>query len=199
MKCFKLTLLALVCAGAASCSSTSNSAGPMDEQAMMEKWMKYSSPGEAHQVLAHKVGNWKLRVRMFNPDGSLGGESDATSAIQSIMEGRFIEDHTTDSFQGMPFLGHGMSGFDNIKQRYVGTWVDNMSTGVMNYEGTYDSATKTIHSTGESPDPMTWQYVGTRSTETFVDDDHMVMKSFMKGPDGKEYMMMQLDYTRTSR
>lgn len=199
MKTTCLALLALVGALAVSCTSTSNSAAAMDEQAVMAKWGEYGTPGEAHKVLEHKVGLWKLQVRMFNPDGSPAGQSDATSECAWIMDGRFIEEHTTGNFGGMPFQGHGMSGYDNIKRRYIGSWTDNMSTGLMTFEGTFDPATNTFTYKGMAPDPIAWDYVPTRSTETMIDEDHSVMKSFMKGPDGNEFLQMQIDYTRTTR
>ncbi|MBK7876097.1 MAG: DUF1579 domain-containing protein [Planctomycetes bacterium] len=199
MKNTYLALLAVAGALTASCASTSSQAAPMDEQAMMAKWMEYSMPGEAHKMLEHKVGYWKLKVRMFNPDGSSAGESDATSECAWVMDGRFVEEKTTGTFSGMPFLGRGMSGFDNIKQRYIGSWVDNMGTGMMTFEGSYDPATKTITYKGQGPDPMAWEYVPTRSMETMIDEDHAVMKSYAKGPEGKDYLQMQIDYTRTTR
>ena len=89
MKIRCLALFALAAAFVTSCASTSG-AGAMDEQAMMAKWGEYATPGEAHHVLDHKVGMWKLKVRMFNPDGSVAGESDATSECAWAMGGRFV-------------------------------------------------------------------------------------------------------------
>ncbi|MFO1008510.1 MAG: DUF1579 domain-containing protein [Planctomycetota bacterium] len=198
MKIRCLALFALAAAFVTSCASTSG-AGAMDEQAMMAKWGEYATPGEAHHVLDHKVGMWKLKVRMFNPDGSVAGESDATSECAWAMGGRFVVEHTQGSFSGMPFEGHGVSGYDNIKRKYVGSWMDNMSTGLMSFEGTFDANTNTFTFKGQSPDPMAWDYVPTRSTETMIDVDHSVMKSYQHGPDGKEYLAMQIDYTRTTR
>ena len=95
MKFRCLALFALAAAFVTSCASTSG-AGAMDEQAMMAKWGEYATPGEAHHVLDHKVGMWKLKVRMFNPDGSVAGESDATSECAWAMGGRFVVDGLVD-------------------------------------------------------------------------------------------------------
>ena len=37
-----------------------------------------------------------------------------------------------------------------MKKKFVGSWVDNMGTGIMFSEGTYDPATKTFTYTSES-------------------------------------------------
>ena len=172
MKFRCLALFALAAPFVTACASTSG-AGAMDEQAMMAKWGEYATPGEAHHVLDHKVGMWKLKVRMFNPDGSVAGESDATSECGWAMGGRFVVEHTQGSFSGMPFEGHGVSGYDNIKRKYVGSWMDNMSTGLMSFEGTFDANTNTFTFKGQSPDPMAWDYLeGGSEDEQALRDDH---------------------------
>ena len=44
----------------------------------------------------------------------------------------------------MQFKGMGIEGYDNVKKKFVGSWIDNMGTGIMMSEGTYDPATKTF-------------------------------------------------------
>jgi hypothetical protein len=43
---------------------------------------------------------------------------------------------------------------------------------------------------------MTGKVLAIRSTLRILDDDHNVYEMFSPGPDGKEYRMMQIDYTR---
>ena len=35
----------------------------------------------------------------------------------------------------MTFKGTGIEGYDNGKKKFVGTWMDNMGTGIMMSEG----------------------------------------------------------------
>ena len=51
--------------------------------------------------------------------------------------------------KNMTFKGMGIEGYDNVKKKFVGSWVDNMGTGIMTSEGDYDAATKTFTYTGE--------------------------------------------------
>jgi hypothetical protein len=47
------------------------------------------------------------------------------------------------------FKGMGMDGYDNVKQKFVSSWGDNMGTGIILLEGDYDPATKTFTYTTE--------------------------------------------------
>jgi hypothetical protein len=170
---------------------------PTKDQAAMEAAMKsYATPGPAHQVLQQKAGKWNLAVKMFMPGMPAAMESKGTSDMKVIMDGRYLQDTTEGSFMNEPFHGQGLTGYDNLKKKYVGTWIDNMGTGIMTSEGTYDAATKTFTYANEMPDSTMTKYIKGRTTETWTDNDHYSMKEYSPGPDGKEYMNMQIDYTR---
>ena len=44
---------------------------------------------------------------------------------------------------GMPFQGMSTMAYDNGKKTFMSTWIDNMGTGILETEGTYDAGTKT--------------------------------------------------------
>ncbi len=169
--------------------------GGMDP-AMMAKWEEFMTPGPAHEVLNQKIGKWSMVVKMFEPGAPAPMESTATTEAKWILDGRYVEDHTEGSFMGMPFRGLGLCGYDNLKKKYVGVWLDNMGTGLMLAEGDYDAATKTFTYASQGPDVMAGEYVPMRSVEKIVDADHWTMQMFQPGPDGEEYMCMEMHYTR---
>jgi hypothetical protein len=178
----------------ASCSST-RPAATQDE--VMQRWTEFMTPGAGHAHLAPHVGNWSLLVRMIASPGAEAQESKGTSTVQWILDGRYIQDTTTGEFQGQPFHGQGLTGFDNLKNVYTSTWVDNLGTGILVSEGTYDEATRTFHYASSMPDLMYANaYVPSRSTERWIDGDHFVVQSFTPGADGKEFMSMELQYSR---
>jgi hypothetical protein len=162
----------------------------------MKKWADFATPGEAHKVLNDKVGKWNMKVKMIMAPGAPAQESPATNEVKWIMDGRYLEDHTEGTFNGMPFHGLGHVGYDNMKKKYVGTWMDNMGTGISMSEGTYDAATKTFNYASEMPDPMQGKYLKGRTTERMIDKDHWVMSTYSPTADGKEYLCMEIDYTR---
>jgi hypothetical protein len=66
----------------------------------------------------------------------------------------------------------------------------------MHSEGTFDASTKTFTLMGESPDCMAGKYVKSRTVDKMVDADHWTMQMYSQGPDGKEFMGMEIAYTR---
>jgi len=96
-----------------------------------------------------------------------------------------------------PFSGFGISGFDNVSQKFQSTWIDNMGTGIMHSEGTADASGKTINWVGMMSDPMTGKVTKERMVTTITDDDHHTFEMYGVPPGGKKEMkMMTLEYTR---
>lgn len=163
-----------------------------DPMAAMEAM---GSPGPMHEKLAHKVGKWTIEGKFEMP-----GMGPMTMAMRSeakwIFDGRFVEETVTGDFMGQPFKGIGTTGYDNLRQKYVSTWMDNMSTGIYYNEGTFDPATKTFTFDGKGPDQSMTKIVSTRMTDTMSDADHGISRSYEIGADGKQTQTFELRYTR---
>jgi hypothetical protein len=172
---------------------------PVDASAaddpMMQKMMEFMTPGEGHKALEAKIGTWNAEVTMFQPGAPPETEA-CTSEAKWILGGRYVEESVTGILMGMPFQGRGLTGYDNMKKKYVGAWIDSMGTGIVTSEGTYDASTHTFAYTLQYPDVMSGKYVQGRSTEKRIDADHWTMEMFQPGPDGKEYKSMEIHYKR---
>jgi hypothetical protein len=122
-------------------------------QAMMAAWEKAATPGEQHRQLAAMAGKWKATVKtwMMGPEPTV---SEATVERKMMLDGRVLADQWSGNMMGQPFVGHGMTGYDNTTGKYWSTWNDNMSTGVFVSWGKWDDATKSIVFEGEMSDPM---------------------------------------------
>jgi len=168
---------------------------PTGQAEMMAKWSAFSTPGEAHERLAKLAGKWNLDVKMTDPEMP-ASTSEATSECRMIMDDRYLEETVHGTFADMPFEGFGLTGYDNLKEKYCGTWVDNMSTGFMSSEGTYDAATKTFTYVTDCPDVVAGKYIKARMVMKQIDDDRWMMQAFKPGAGGKEVMTMQIDYER---
>lgn len=164
--------------------------------AMMAKMEEYRKVGPAHKLLDPKAGKWNLEVKMFMDPKAPPEVSKGTAELKWIMDGRYLIDTTTGEFAGQKFDGHGMTGYDNLKKKYVSTWIDNFGSGIYYSEGTYDAASKTFTFTGEMPDCLTGKFIKGRMTEKWTDNDHWTMQSYKPGPDGKEVLGMEINYTR---
>ena len=165
-------------------------------QAMMESWMKYASTGPEHKVLADRAGKWDAAVRFWMAPDAPADESKSTSECTLIMGGRYLVEKLEGIANGMPFSGMGITGYDNIKKRYVGIWIDNMSTGIMASESVGDSTGRVISYVCEMPDPVAGKYKKCRAVETTIDANTRKMESYDFAPDGKEFKAMEIIYTR---
>lgn len=135
-------------------SASAQDKAAMDE--MMKKWMEMASPGEAHKKLGDFVGTWETTSTMWmegpdkNPTVTKG-----TCETKWVLDGRFIIDDFKGEMMGKPFLGIGLTGYDNLKKKYVGFWADNSSTAMYMMEGNFDQSGKVLTLWGKADDMMT--------------------------------------------
>lgn len=160
------------------------------DPAAMQAMMTAMTPGEHHEHMKKLAGNHTYTMKMWMDPSTPPTESTGKRTSEFLLGGRFLEEKYSGTFMGMPFEGIGTLGYDNVKKQYVGTWIDNMSTGIMISHGTCDKGSWTM--TGESSDPMTGKTWTSRSVVKIVDDNTFVMEMYAPGPDGKEYKMMEM-------
>jgi hypothetical protein len=177
----------------AGTAKTEAPAAPMDSASMMKAWQEYMTPGEMHKLLASMDGIWEGEVSMWMAPGAPPSKSMATATNKMIYNGLYQESVNKGSFEGMPFEGKSIWGYDNARKKFVSSWIDNMGSGIMNMEGDYDAASKTFTFTGTSTNPMTGKKCDIREIIKIVDANTQVME--MYGPDiatGKEYKTMEI-------
>jgi hypothetical protein len=164
-----------------------------------------SKLNENHKLLSSLDGKWNYTVKMWmngdptsKPDVSSG-----TAVRKSIMDGRYVVMDVNGKMdmpgpdgkmQQVTFKGHGMEGYDNAKKKFVGTWMDNMGTGIMMSEGTYDEASKTFTYNSEI-EMIPGMKQPIREVMKLTDKDHMTFEWF-ENRGGQEVKTMQIDYTR---
>ena len=103
---------------------------PAMDDPMTKAMMAAATPGEAHKSMQNMVGTWDVTIKSYwDPPGPT--ESKGTSTMVSLLDGRYIQETIGSTFMGTPFRGIGHFGYDNVMKKYVGTWMDNMSTGIM--------------------------------------------------------------------
>ncbi len=165
------------------------------DKAMMDAMMKAGTPGKQHEWLAKKAGSWTFTGKFWMNPAAPPMESSGTVERAMILDGRVLAETVKTTMMGAPFEGHGMTGYDNVKQQFWGTWNDNMSTTVMLSWGTCDDAGKCAFTT-TATDPMSGETRQTRmeSWDESADKEHFA--AYDKSPDGKEFKTMELTYTR---
>jgi len=167
------------------------------QEEMMKNWQAAMTPGAPHKKLEAMVGTWDAEVKswMNGPDGE-PTVSKGNSEFTSALGGRFVQETFKSEMMNQPFNGMGFTGYDNVKKKYVGFWIDNMTTSMMSMEGTVDkSGVMTMK--GKIDDAMTGQKGKTiKSVSRFVDPDKMVFDMYDVTSYGDKKPIMEITYTR---
>src|SRR5688572_12744184 len=165
-----------------------------DMAAMQAAWEKAGTPGEPHKILKKMVGKWNVAMKSWMDPKAPPMESKGTAEVKPILGDRFVQMNFSSTIMDKPFTGIATNGYDNTKKKYVGTWIDSMSTGIMRSEGTAD-ATGNIKAEGVSTDPITGKESKMRIVGTWQGDDKLV-EEFYEKKGGKETKTMEITYTR---
>ena len=128
-------------------------AAPPGMEEMMKKMAEMAAPGPSHKALEPMVGEWNVEAR-FWMGGPEPTESKGTATKRWILGGRFLQEDFKGEFMAMPFQGLGLTGYDKMKQKYVGVWIDSMGTAMSTSEGTADAQGKVLTMSGTMDDPM---------------------------------------------
>ena len=165
-------------------------------QEELKRWTDYMTPAEFHKEMAKWDGEWTEVVQMWMAPGAPPQTMQASCVNKMVMGGRYQEGKHTGNFMGMPFEGISMTGYDNARKVLVSSWVDNMSTGMMYMEGSWNEATKSAEFKGKSTDPMTGKSLNIRQVMKIVDDNTQIIEQYNTGADGKEFKSMEIKLTR---
>lgn len=167
-----------------------------DHDAMMKMWEKLAQPGPQHARFKDLVGKWKTVSKHWEPGVSEPQVTYGTASYTLVLDGRYLEEIHHGEHMGKPFEGRGFTGYDNVKQKYVMSWIDNAGTGIMSMEGDYDQATKTMTTQTEFLLPGAGA-MKMRMVEREVSDNERVLEMYSTMPGvPKEMKSMEITYTR---
>jgi hypothetical protein len=167
-------------------------------QADMQACLLAATPGKMHERLAKDVGVWQGTCTMWMYPGAEPMKNNATSTITAVMDGRYTKCEMAGEIPGMgPYSGFGIYGFDNVSQKFVSTWIDNHSTGMMTGTGELSPDGKTLTWSFSYNCPLTKKPTPMREVETITGPNTKTLEMF--GPDpksGKEFKMMSIELTK---
>jgi len=159
-------------------------------------WEKYMTPGAVHQMISASDGVWQTYTSLWLEPAKEPVKSSGTCTMKMILGGRYQESRFNGNFMGMPMEGIGTLAYDNAKETFYSTWIDNMGTGIMNMEGKWDEPSKTIRFVGKSYDPMLGKDVVMKENLRFADSNHQFLEMFMVDDGGNEMKTMEIIFTR---
>jgi hypothetical protein len=184
-------------------ASTDSSAHPAPDAEMMKQMMELSKTNENHKILGEMAGTFNYTVKMWMDPSGKPTESTGLAVRKIIMDGRYLHGEYSGKFKmpgaegkiiEMPFKGNSLDAYDNVKKKFISAWIDNMGTGIMLFEGTYDAGTKSFTYTGEY-EAMPGMKSKVREVITMADKDHHSMEYYEDRGQG-EMKTMEITYTR---
>lgn len=151
------------------------------------KAQELPKPSPEHAIIKKFVGTWDCKMKM------MGQEMKCSHTVEALGEfwstGKF-----NGSFGDMKFEGRDVNGWDPMKKKFVGVWVDSMSPNPMFMEGTYDAASKTLTMEGSGVS-IEGKSVKMKEVIVFKNDDEYTM-AMQEEKGGKFEESFSLDYKR---
>lgn len=198
----QLTALILAATALGSCQSSERAAtwvdygdNPMENPQFWEDMETYGAPGDHHERMSQYTGTWNVVGKFWMTPEGPPMETTGRSTIRSILGGRYILEEYSSEFEGEPYHGMLIQGYDNYKEEYFTIWMDNYSTRPMISTGDRDEngvlQTSTIHY-----DLLTPAGRPLRSEISEYGPDKMVMSMFDVNKEGVEFKSMEMSYTR---
>jgi uncharacterized protein DUF1579 len=187
--------LCLVLAASVAMAKDKKHEKQMDPQAMMEMYQKLATPGEPHKLFATLAGSWTTTTKEWMELGKPPTESTGTAEMKMVLDGRFLQQEFTSQMMGQPFSGIGIDGYDNLRKRYVTTWIDTWGTGIFQMEGTASANGKTITLKGRHDEPG-GGHMTHRAVWKIVDNNTQMFDMYGTHQGGKEMKMLEIAYTR---
>jgi hypothetical protein len=168
-----------------------------NQEEMMKRWQEAITPGEAHKKLEVMVGTWDAEVKMWMGGANVEPTvSKGTSENKLVLGGRYVEQNFTSEMMNQPFSGIGYTGYDNFNKKYVGVWIDNMSTAMSTMDGSLDKGGKMFTLWGKMDEPMTGEKgKKVKYVTTVIDHDKHVFEVYDLALN-KDKPIMQITYTR---
>lgn len=193
MKTLTFTLGLVLAFGLVSGVSAQDKKKP-DPKELEKAFEAFAKPGKEHAQLRRLVGRWDCEIKNYYPDPTKPSTSKGSATFRALLGGRYVQQQMRSSFDGKPFQGIGLSGYDNALKKYVGAWIDDMGTGIMTTSGTYDVKTQTFTETGESSSPAgTMKF---KMVSKYLTKDKFTFTMYMIAEG--EQKMMEITYTRAA-
>jgi hypothetical protein len=154
-------------------------------------------PGKMHEWLAKGVGTWNNKDTFWMCPGADPMPSASTAKVTAIMDGRFIQVEHNGDMQGHPFIGNGVYGYDNVAQKFQGTWIDNCGSAIMPATGVLGADNKSITWTYTYTCPITKKQTTMRQVQKWVSENEQLMEMYaIDARTQKEFKMIESRMTR---
>jgi len=174
-----------------------NSSAPSMEE-MMKKMAELSTPGAMHKKLDFMTGSWNVKSSYWMMPGDQTPTTTSGSAeFKWMLGGRFLMEDYKGEFMGKPMTGMGINGYDNLRKKYSGVWIDDMGTVISTMDGNFDQSGKILTLYGKWDEPTTGEFDKNVAYVTkLVNDDKFIFEIHDLSIGGKDTKIAEMEYTR---
>jgi hypothetical protein len=157
---------------------------------------KMPAPEKEHAWLQQLVGEWDASAEMTEP-GKPPTKCKGTETVRALGAFWIQSENKMHVSPEMTVTGILTLGYDPQKKKYVGTWVDSMTSTLWTYEGTVDEAGKRLTLDTEGAMPMNpAKRHKFKEVIELKGKDEKVFTSSVLGDDGKWTTFMTIKSTR---
>lgn len=154
------------------------------------------APQKEHQWLNQLVGEWDTEGEVYMEPGKPPIKSTGTESAR-MLGGFWLVCDVNGEFMEMAMEAKLTLGYDPEKKKYVGTWVDSMTSYLWNYEGSLDESGKILTLNTEGPCPQRGgQMTEFKEVIEIKNKNERVFTSSMQEDDGTWTKLVSVHYRR---
>jgi hypothetical protein len=157
------------------------------------------TPGEGQKRLEPMIGTFDVRIRVWVDPSKPPVESQATTVNVWVLGHRYIQSMLSGHMFGEPFNGIGYIGYDNVGKTYQVAWMDDGSTAMTLYQGSFEGAGRTAKLKATVPNAATGKPTPLEMRMTLAGNGDHVTELWGRGPGGRMFRMMELQNTKAKQ
>lgn len=166
-------------------------AQPPSPGALLKAMAENGKPGPEHKKLDPLVGDWNFTVRMWTDPNQPPAQFTGTVERKWIMGGRFVQETARGEFDGKPFDGMGLWGYNHSEKKYTHVRACSLSGKICSEQSDYITSGAKFECSTEGRCPVTGEKVKGRDEVVIVTPNKIVMNVF-KTVNGKEVKAMEI-------
>lgn len=157
-----------------------------------EAWIKYMRPTPIQKMLKRYSGSLIERVLIWNINEERPTMIEGGATVNMVLGDRFMEIVHSGRYMAMQYDGISTLSYDNVREKFTSTWVDNQGNTLMFAEGSFDANAKTIELKGYAIDPRSGATVAARQVYELHGPEFMAIMTYMQ-IDDKEHTLMRVE------
>lgn len=160
-------------------------------------WQKATLKPE-HEVLSGLVGRFTTKVHLYDGPYKRKMDTEGTAEGKVVMGGPFVQFTHSELRMMQPFESMAIYGFDTAIGKYTADAIDNTSTAIVHFIGTYDADKKQLVMSGRFSDQKARILTIVRTVTTFVDAKTFTYDEFVsRSVGGPETHVVTITFTKS--